>query len=533
MRRLIATALLLAGLGGFWVFAGGAAGDSGVRYWVELDNAFGLIEGGDVKVAGVRAGKITALELDAATNRAKVQIEITQTGFGSLRSDVRCESRPQSLIGEYFVDCLPGTSTQTLPVGATISVDHTQSTVPPDLVNNVLRRPYRERLSILVAELGAAVAGNEQNLNDAVRRASPALRETDKVLAILAGQNKVLRDLTVNADTVVTDLANNKEDVGRFVDEARDTAVASAERADDIAAGFHKLPGFLRELTPTMAALGRTADSQRPALRNLRLSASQLERFFGQLGPFADASRPAFKALGKASKTGDKAIVAAKPVVAQLRKFTSGAPELGKNLRFVLEHLDDPKHAVENDVRASRASGRAMPTGYSGFESLLQYVYSQAMTTNIFDQNTHMLKIGLIPPNDPCAAYAEAAAAKELGDQCSTDLGPNQPGINFADPTRPKTAARAKERKDERFGGNRPEAAPAAPSVPTPSAPSTTTTTTTPKPALPKAPEIDIPPILPGIDPPPIKLPGFLGGDEDKQPSGDADTGLLDFLLGR
>ena len=41
-------------------------------------------------------------------------MEITEKGFGSLRSDVFCETRPQSPIGEYFLDCLPGTAKREL-----------------------------------------------------------------------------------------------------------------------------------------------------------------------------------------------------------------------------------------------------------------------------------------------------------------------------------------------------------------------------------------------------------------------------------
>ncbi len=126
----------------------------------------------------------------------------------------------------------------------------------------MLRRPYRERLAIILGELGAGVAGNGKNLNDAIRRASPALRETDKVLRTLAKQNRILADLVRDADVVVGDLAGNRKDVGRFVVEARDTAAASAERRDAIAAGFRKLPGFLAELQPTMKSLGR--DRRRP-----------------------------------------------------------------------------------------------------------------------------------------------------------------------------------------------------------------------------------------------------------------------------
>src|SRR6186713_1843299 len=113
MRR-IATILALLGITAFVVVATGAGDESSDKgkYWIEFDNAFGLIKGGDLKIAGVRAGKITDLKLDRKTRHALIGIQIKENGFGSLRTDVHCESRPQSLIGEYFVDCLPGTAKQ-------------------------------------------------------------------------------------------------------------------------------------------------------------------------------------------------------------------------------------------------------------------------------------------------------------------------------------------------------------------------------------------------------------------------------------
>ncbi len=45
-----------------------------------------------------------------------------------------------------------------------------------------MRRPYRERLRIILDELGAGVGGRADDINETIRRASPALRETDKVL---------------------------------------------------------------------------------------------------------------------------------------------------------------------------------------------------------------------------------------------------------------------------------------------------------------------------------------------------------------
>src|SRR3954470_21428672 len=242
MKRVLGILLVLVGAGALTVFATGASnGDSSPKYWVELDDAFGLISGGDVKVAGVRAGKIGDMKVDERTHRALVEIEIKKTGFGSIRTHVTCQARPQSLIGEYFLDCQPGISPTELKPGSTIPVTRTSSVVAPDLVNDVLRRPFRERFSIIVNELGAAVAGNAQNLNDAIKRASPGLRETDKVLRILGSQNHILANLVRDADKVIGDMADNKADVARWVVMADRASSTSAERRADIARGFNRL----------------------------------------------------------------------------------------------------------------------------------------------------------------------------------------------------------------------------------------------------------------------------------------------------
>ncbi len=434
MKRVLGILLVLVAAGALTVFATGASnGDGGTKYWVELDDAFGIISGGDLKIAGVRAGKTGELKVDRRTHRALVEVEITKTGFGSLRTDVTCQARPQSLIGEYFIDCQPGTSATELKPGSTIPVERTSSVVAPDLVNNVLRLPYRQRLSIIVDSLGAAVAGNGKNLNDAIRRASPGLRETDKVLKILGEQNQVIANLVKNADTVIGDLSDNRKEVARWVVMAGRTSRASAERRSDIAAGFHKLPDFLEQLEPAMRDLGDVADEQTPALRTLQAAAPNLKLFFDQLAPFSDVSRPAFRALGEASDTGRVAAKAALPTIDLLEQFSKGAPELGQNLAIILEHLDNRDFSAEPDPRSPGGKG------YTGLEALLEYVYDQVLSVNIYDSSVHILKVA--PFVGPCENYSDIKRAKsinadtgnELRKDCSATLGPNQPGFEFPD----------------------------------------------------------------------------------------------------
>jgi virulence factor Mce-like protein len=429
MKRVIATLLVLGAAGTVAFLASGASNsDNSPRYWVELDNAFGLIPGADFKIAGVRAGKITDLKLDKRNHKALVQFKVKQqSSFTRLRTDVFCETRSQSLIGEYFIDCNPGRSRRFLKEGSTIPITQTASVIPTDLINDVLRLPQRERLRIILNEFGTATAGRGSDLNAAIRRGVPALRETDRLLAILASENQVIANLTRDADTVITDLANNKANVSRFVITARNTAAASASRKVALAATWHKLPRFLEELRPTMFELGRAADAQTPALRDLNASAGQLTRFFRDLGPFSEASRPSFRSLGEASVPGRQAAIAARPTVTRLRAFARNTPELGRNLAIILSDLYDRRRAVEPDPRSPGGQG------WNGFEALLGYVFWQSQAINIFDRNGYILKVAVLATE--CSPYFDARSlekkeAEEPGftKKCSAALGPNHPG---------------------------------------------------------------------------------------------------------
>src|SRR5919204_6174687 len=197
MRRLLVIVLVLgAGAAAVATATAGSQDPDSPHYTIALDNAFGIVNGSDVKVAGVRAGRVTDMRVDPKTKHALVDISIEKAGFGSLRTDAFCETRPQSLIGEYFIDCRPGTAPKRLSPGGRIPVAQTASTIPLDLVNDIMRQPYRDRLRIILDELGVGVGGRAADIQATVRRAVPALRETDQVLAILAEQNKTLAQLT-------------------------------------------------------------------------------------------------------------------------------------------------------------------------------------------------------------------------------------------------------------------------------------------------------------------------------------------------
>jgi virulence factor Mce-like protein len=438
MRRVLLSAAIVLAAAAFLVVAGGSSnGPSGATYKIEFDNAFGLVNGADFKVAGVRAGTIQSIDLDQKTLRAVVTVKVTQPGFGQFRSDAFCQSRPQSLIGEYFVDCQPGQYGQVLKPGSTIDVTRTQSTIPTDLVQNIMRLPYRQRFTLIINELGAAVAGRSDDLQAALRRAVPALTETDNLLNLLANDSATIRDLNANADSVITALANNSAQVQRFIVEANNAATDTAAQQTAFQATWHKLPGFLQQLKPALADLGTAVDANYPVLQNLNSASGNLKQFFSLLVPFSRESLPSLRSLGNASKTGKSAIQAAGPLVSHLNQFAKPNPELAQNLAIVLHDLDDRSRAVEPDPRSPGGKG------FTGLEAVLQYVFNQALAIDYFGPFGHMLAVDAFA-NQLCSPYATprtiASSLSSNGAayrQCYSWIGPNQPGINEQDPSNP------------------------------------------------------------------------------------------------
>jgi len=482
VRRVLSITFVVAAIVAAAFFAGasggGDSGSSTPTYKIVFDNAFGLVEGGDFRVGGVKAGKTTKFEVQKRKGepaRAVVTAQVTQPGFGDFREDASCEVKPQSLIGEYYVDCQPGNARQKLPSDGkgTVPVEQTSSTIPVDLVQNVMRRPYRERFRLILTELGTGLAGRPEDLNDVVRRAHPGLRETSKVLQILGDQNRTIENFVKDSDTVVAELENNKRDVVRWVKEAGDAAEISATRRESLRQSFRKLPTFLGELEPTMARLGELADEQTPLLADLQQAAPDLETFLTRLGPFAEATRPALRSLGKASKKGTAAIREGTQEVDTLADLAPDAQPTFKPLRQFVQTMDDRRRGLEDDPRAKEGSPPAPdPTaisdagGFTGLEAIWNYFFWQGLALNGYDSVSHVLRSSLTAT--PCSPLDNNPDPNsEHFKECSQWLGPDLPGLTSPDFTEDASAAKVRAEADkpakrvgERRSAGQPDAGP-------------------------------------------------------------------------
>jgi ABC-type transporter Mla subunit MlaD len=482
-----------------------------------FDNAGFVIPGEDVKVAGVKVGKIDSLDV-TDDFKAVVVLKIDDEAYQDFRRDAECQIRPQSLIGEKFVECEPTQARQAnsepppeldkIEDGEgegqyLLPVSQTTKPVDLDLINNITREPERARLSIILNELGTGVAGRGEDLNDVIRRANPALKEVDKVLEIIASENKTLEQLAVDGDTVLAPLARERRRVTSALENSAEVAQATAERSEELKADIEALPEFLRELRPTMVRLGAFADEATPVFADLGAQAPAINRFIAQLGPFAQAGIPAFETLGDAAEVGTPAMIAARPIARDLRTFAKQVRPVASTAAALLDSLRETR----------------------GFERLLDYAFYQVAAINGFDSFGHYLRAGLIvnqcstyavDPTPGCTANfapASATAAASSGPQGPRD----QTLIATAEAIRRAMAGQSGDDSPRLQATPTPSpkrerrSAPKATATPAPSATATPQATAEPAPVAPAAP-------APAATPQPT-----TGGDDP----------LLDFLFGK
>ena len=398
MRRLIAITLLLIAVPLVLVFGLGANDGGGSGYKVRAIFDFvRAVPGEDVKVAGAKVGTIDSLHV-TPDNKAAVVLKINNSGFTPFHKNAHCTIRPQSLIGETFAECSPGSSAA--PVLPTIKqgdgkgqhllpVTNTSSPVDIDEINDIMREPTRERLALIINEFGTALAGRGKDLNAAIHRANPALRETDKVLAILATQNHTLANLAKDSDQVLAPLAAKRRQVADFIVQSNKTAQATAQVRGAIAASIQRFPAFLRQLKPTLTDLGDLSDEMTPVINDLGRAAPGLNRFIIELGPFSKASIPAIKSLGQATDVGTPALVQALPVAKDLAQIGINADPVSKNLDALQKSL----------------------TATGGINRLMDYIFFQMQAINGFDGISHYLRAGLIL--NACSTYATKVVAPD------------------------------------------------------------------------------------------------------------------------
>jgi len=375
--------------------AGGSSGAYNVR--AIFDDGGNIIPGENVKVDGVKVGTVTSV---APTPQAKaaVGMHIENPGFQDFRVDASCTVKPQALIGEKFVDCLPtqprveGTPLppplKKIPKGQEgegellLPVQNTHSPVDVDLLGDINRLPERQRFTIILNEFGAGLAGRGSDLHEVLIRANPALQELDKVLSILASENHVLAKLAVDSDTALAPLAAVRGRVADFIVQSNTVAQATAAQRGALARNLALFPPFLERLGPNLERVGRFAEETTPTFTALEAAAPGIDQTFTHLPAFSRSSTSFYENLGSTAKQSGPALVATQPLLTRLKALGGAGKPFAANFAKLFASVRD--------------SG--------GLERFLDFIFLGTGAANGYDSLGHFLRTETV--GNVCIKYA-------------------------------------------------------------------------------------------------------------------------------
>lgn len=371
-----------------------------------FDNGAFVVPGIDVRVAGANVGSVSSVDIsrpgeETGTDipgKAIVVMKISEKGFQDWKEDASCIIRPQSLIGEKFLDCQvteprpagsePPPSLAKIPDGEPgagqylLPIENNAQSVDLDLINNIYRLPYAQRFRLILNELGAGLATRGEDLREVVERANPTLLQVNKVLAILSSENKRMAQLARDGDRNMTALAKRRKNMVSFFRNAGYTAAATAEVGPELQENLRNLPETLRQLRADFDALGKFADNAVPVFNYLKPAAADISEVQTKLGPFAEAGRISITSLGRATRTAGPDLVASRPIIRKLGDLSRKGYSPSANLNFFLRSLDRS----------------------NGYANLMNLIYNSSSLLNGYDQYGHYQRTNLIVSG--CSTYA-------------------------------------------------------------------------------------------------------------------------------
>jgi virulence factor Mce-like protein len=388
---------------------GGSSSTSDDTVDALFPNASGVGKGQDVRIAGAPVGSVTEVRL-TDDRRARVSMRIDPQ-FLPFRGDAGCVIEPQSLIGEKFVNCDPGTASARPLVsrgsGApTIPIAQNTSPVELDQVIAMLGMPTNVRFQLLLNQFGAGFTTRGEDLSTAIRRAVPTLQYARDTTQILGRDRDQLRRLISATDQVVGALADSRRALGStFENSARTLAVTTRYRVQ-LDRAIRELPPTLSALRPVLGSLQQLTADGTPTLAAIRRSTPAVRQLAGDLPRLSRAARPTLSRVADASAAGTPVF---RRLLPQLRLLEQDTTSLAPSI--------DLAGQLTPSLRSN-----AVP------ESLLKFFYNGSLAISRYNSKGHIVGANIIAP---LSCFPLALAGTQPG--CSA---------RFADDANGQTEAR-------------------------------------------------------------------------------------------
>lgn len=388
MRRLAPVSLLVVAAAVAVLVGDGAPTRT---FTASLADARGLVEGAEVRVAGVRVGEVE-------------RIALADDGFPEVRLSVEEDVRPRagarltlrlaSLSGERnrYLALDPGAG-PALGAGERLERDATRTPVEIDAVLSALTPRTRAEVRGVVRALRAGTAGRGGELAATLAAAPQTLGVAAEALRDVQADGEALQTLVRDARDVSATLAAGRATVGASVREAARLLRATAVRDAELEATIAGLPDALEAADGTLARAGRTLP---------------------RLDALVRAAAPGVDQLPVAARELSGTVDAARPVLASARALAADAPAQLTALRPLLR---EAAPVLERAAPVLRRLGPMLDEARVRLPDFFSFFSNWADFTANYDANGHAARVGIVlPPAGTRTLAPDATGAGQLAE---------------------------------------------------------------------------------------------------------------------
>jgi phospholipid/cholesterol/gamma-HCH transport system substrate-binding protein len=350
-----------------WLSFGGSVPLRPQGYEVEVafPEATQLAQSAEVRISGVKVGRVRSVEPNQKTGLTDTVLEI-DSRYAPIPRDTRAILRQKTLLGETYVEITPGSpSGAKLADGGTLPEGQVAETVELDEILRTFDPETRRQFSVWLDQQGLAVGDNAEAINDALGLLTPFAEQTDEVLEVLNTQSVETRALVRDTGEVFDALTERQGQLRDLIVNSNRVWEVTAQRDQELADTFRVLPTFLREGRTTTRRLTEFAEDTNPLINQLRPAARQLSPTLEDLDKLAPDLRGLFRDLDPLVRVSRRGLPATEQVLDNTRPLLARLDPFLRNFTPIVDYLGLYKREIAGFFANDTAVTQAADTGQS------------------------------------------------------------------------------------------------------------------------------------------------------------------------
>jgi virulence factor Mce-like protein len=359
-----------------WLNFGGSVPlqPQGYRVTVGFPEATQLAQEADVRISGVRVGRVKKKEPNPNTGLTDTEIEI-DARYAPIPKDTRAILRQKTLLGETYVELSPGTAgSGNVEDGGKLPAGRVAETVELDEILRGFDPETRARFSTWFDQAGVAARGNAEYLNDALALLTPFAEDTDEVLKVLRQQSGATQRLIRDTGYVFDALSERKGQLRDLIRNSNRTWEAIASRDAQLADTFRVFPTFLRESRATTERVTRFAANTDPLITQLRPAARALSPTLVDLDALAPDLKGLFVDLNPLVRVSRRGLPATEQVLDNTRPLLARLDPWLRNFTPIVDYLGLYRREISAFLANDAAATQATERGFRDTNTFLHYL---------------------------------------------------------------------------------------------------------------------------------------------------------------